>query len=482
MVFAVARTTARKAANVVSHRGHHGPGQSAAHGFQTGAPIRHASTTARASHFLGPFPPKPPRNPPNKLFTHYRNFFTRIFNRLATPGVRVPTCLHNTGAGSSRSLHAGAGPTIQSGLSFHARTALSSGSRPFLPRPPSPGVRVATNVGLGTARNFSTARPIFQNLVENVPVVARVFYEADLDLKLGRVQRPRSRRAKSSTHTKTKKPLQPRDAPIPVTPADDLEADITHYFDDVVPPVTTVLFVPLAPTPSSRVPLPPEPILPNDSPALLPPLSFFGPYHASHENHRAMVSSLFSRLEHADVWFRGAKCSAYGQGADGTGICTVLKVEFTGWTEAEVRAVIGESGTGWCSLREYRVEDDAEGMSELSSVIDLAEEGVLRNDNHTDVSSSFVMPTLDITCSGHHVSLSPSPSMESLSLPSSTFSSRPMSTVSDISGFEDPWRDDGSDAQRLAGTQSYMSVNRSERSSQRLGALEFSPRHMNQRD
>lgn len=498
MVYAVARAAARKATNAITHGGHNGPGQSVAYRLNGGAQLRHASTTTSTPHGLGPCPPRPIRSPPHRLFSHSRNFLTYIFNQLTAPGIRFPTYIHNGGTGASRSLHSGAAPTIKSGLSFHARTALSSGPRHniFLPRPPSPGVRVATNVGLGTARNFSTARPIFQNLVDNVPVVARALYEADLDLRRGHTRRARLRRAKKSAHGKRKEMIKPRDtAIVDAHPQVNPEDEIAHYFNDTVAPVTTYLFIPLAPTPSSRVPLPIEPIILSGSHHILPPLSLFSSYHASHGVHAARVSSLFLRLDQAGVWEKGVKCSAYGQGHDGAGVCTLLKVEFVGWTEMEVRALIGEGGTGWCALEEVRF-DGVDDMSEFSSVVDSAEvEFSGAKSTYMEPSASFIMPTLDLSSSALDPSLPSSPSMRSVSLPSSRFSSRPLSPIQNdiatpmIDDYDDPWSDGEADTRVEAGgsamgppSESGWSQTGSERSWQNLGALEFSAQHLNQWD
>lgn len=499
MVFAVARTTVRKAANAVTHHGGHGPGQSAFHmrGHGT-AQLRHISTTTPHIHGLGPHPPKPLRSPPNKLFTQSRNFVTRIFNRLTAPGIRVPTYIHNGGTGAARSLHSGVAPTIKSGLSFHTRTALSSGPRNlFLPRPPSPGVRVATNVGLGTARNFSTARPIFDNLVNNVPVACRALYEADLDLRKGNTRQSRIRRGKkASIRGKGKEMLKPKATTIKAVPQEKPEDEIDQYFYDTVAPVTTYLFVPFAPTPSSRVPLPAEPILPGDSPGLLPPLSYFTPHHAHHQAHASQVERLFDHLDRADVWSKGVKCSAYGQGTSEAAVCTVAKIEFIGWTEKEVRAVIGESGTGWCALEEVRF-DDADDMSEFSSALDPNEPDPpsVKGSRQPEPTSSLIMPTLDLS-NPILDSVPPSPSMTSISLPSSAFSSRPMSPVpgeafvSQMDAeYDDPWADSDSNVGRMSDGSIVIlppehgwSSTGNERSWQNMGALEFSAQHLQFRE
>lgn len=66
----------------------------------------------------------------------------------------------------------------------HSQQPRAFGAPQYLPRGPHTtnnlprGPRAIVNVGLGTARNFSSGRPIFQNLVQNVPIVARALNEA----------------------------------------------------------------------------------------------------------------------------------------------------------------------------------------------------------------------------------------------------------------------------------------------------------------
>lgn len=468
MVFVVARTSVRKAAKFISHGGHNGPGQSTAHRLRNGAPIRHASTNIRP-------PPSPGLHRTGslhlqRLFSQTGNLLTWIFDALAAPGLRVPTpCRH---MGTTRSLHSGAIPTIRSGLSFHARTTLSSGLRHHLPRPPSVGVHVANNVGLGLARNFSTARPIFQNIVDNVPVVCRAFYEADLDLRKGHAKRPRNR---PSIQNKTKEVSKPRANTPAIDFVQDNETEIARYFDDYVAPVTTYVLVPLAPTPSSRVPLSEEPILSRDLPMLLPPLSLLQQHHASFERHGARVSSLFLRLNQASVWSKGASCSSYSYGGEDIERCTMLIVKFTGWTEDEVRTVIGEGGTGWCEIIEHE-SNDADELSECSA-IEPDEIAGVKDSEHDQVSSSFVMPTIDLPSPGFESSFSsPSPDF---SLSSTAFSSRPTSPFSD---YDDPWSDTGSEINVQSRNYGSSSERFSERSWQRVGILEFSAQHLSHRN
>ena len=127
-------------------------------------------------------PPRPQPTTAQKLVNTTRTLLTRFFAHLSAPGLSTsigPSAatarsLYSTTSGSlyRPNLH-----SIHANLSLPARHALSSSlSRPlFLPRAPAPVPRGMAQVGLGTARNFCSARPIFQNVVQNlnVPVAAR---------------------------------------------------------------------------------------------------------------------------------------------------------------------------------------------------------------------------------------------------------------------------------------------------------------------
>ena len=189
---------------------------------------------------------------------------------------------------------------------------------------------------------------------------------------------------------------------VPTTEAKAMETQMDQYFAaPVVQDVTTCLLIPLARTPTARTPL--SPTVSADLSLL--PLPELASMHISYEMHSLRVSSLFSRLDAANVWTRGVQCSAFSHGGGSDGVCTMLKVEFVGWTKAEVRGVIGESGSGWCVLEEYKTpggarrsypaSEDDDALSDSSSVFssvfdDLAVEGV-------DPSESLLIPTLDVS-------------------------------------------------------------------------------------
>ncbi|KAJ7750140.1 hypothetical protein DFH07DRAFT_828311 [Mycena maculata] len=324
---------------------------------------------------------------------------------------------------TTRSFHA-ANPSIQQRLSFTARTALARPLHPhFVPRGPVLP-RTVAQVGLGTARNFSSARPLFQQLADNVPIAARAFYEADWETAIHTERENMSRPAKKPPQIRpSKELLKPTPKPAVVAVAAP-EMDMEHYFAaPSAPAVTTYLLIPLAPTPTARAPLPEFPAERLPLPALLA-------LHDAHATHALRVSSLFQRLDSADVWARGVACSAYSSSAAPRGVCTVLKVEFRGWSKAAVRGVIGESGTGWCVLEEAAPdsrEDDEDAFSDTSSVLSGMEDAI-------DPAQSFVLPTLDFSSAFRAASASPhhSPALFA----------HPNSSGSDLGAWSDAFSDD----------------------------------------
>jgi hypothetical protein len=448
------RNTARKGSNLV-----HGPG-----GYT-------ANTQTRSMHLFSPFrssgqaalhAPSSPRNSVNKLLSFSRNFFQNFYTHLTAPGLKAPIHLPD-----SHPLHTSflRGSTIQSRLSTAARfslknNALKRQASTFLPRGPGPvppRLGGVAEVGLGTARNFSTGRPIFQHLAENVPVAVRALYEADLDLELMK-RNDRKRLVAPHTVMKTNEKIKPlqnfpkQKITAEQTKPEELLGEAEHYFSSVaVAPVTTYLLIPLAPT---AVPSRPGSY---QEPRLLPPLSYIGSLHESHTTHSLRVSSLFTRLDQANVWARGVRCSAYSQGSahrkrpeaseDGDpseeGVCTILKVEFVGWTKAEVRSIIGESGTGWCVLEE-ELHDEDEGLTDVGTLSPGSSEEELSNESlalssgveMSDPSESFVIPTLDFSSSFNSTPSSPSHDSPSNDL----FTTVPSGMAND------PWVDDYSDS------------------------------------
>ncbi|KAF8910989.1 hypothetical protein CPB84DRAFT_1763070 [Gymnopilus junonius] len=449
------RNAARKGSSALIHGGHNGPG-----GNTSANPSTHWPGALRAYAPSTPFnfsfnlQSIRPRNPSHKLFSASKNALQRFFTHLTAPGLRLPTQLSEAYGIGARSLHQPLrGSGIQSGLSLSTRHALTNNAlrrqaHTFLPQVPTFPARCGgvTQVGLGTARNFSSARPIFQNLAQNVPVAGRALYEIDWDIEMrkGQEKMRLGPRKSSKKFRKMKEMMKPtkkvskqRDSALSekenvFTEVAAGHEDIERYFPaPVVAPVTTYLLIPLAPTPTSHHPL--NPVMSRREPTLVPPLSDLGSLHASHSTHALRLNALFTRLDQANVWAcgnvhysaysqgdayqrRGSKANANNSDQNQEGVCTILKVEFVGWTKAEVRGVIGESGSGWCMLEEvYQDEVPAEeeelsDFDSLSSGSSSANSGLgLEDDQLFDPAQSFIMPSVDLSSSspepGHSKSL-----------------------------------------------------------------------------
>lgn len=298
---------------------------------------------------------------PASLKQSARTLLSRFFSHITpNPNAAPIRLLSRAAYNTSAPAHA----TIKQSLSLPARFALGVGPKPlgtpFMPRSPVLVSRSVANVGLGTARNFSSARPVFQNIVQNVPVAARAFCEVDLN-DVGSKTGVRARRGtarhvikaqkkQSSKLEKTKRtPLSP--ATISALIEESLsrsrefeETDemlaYSHYFS-VAPeePFTTTLVIPLAPE-GARAPLPPDPFTST--------YDIITDTHIAYSRHSIRVAALFRRLDAANVWERGAQCIAMGEGEEG--VARKLLVKFDGWSEDTLRGVLGEAGTGWCEV------------------------------------------------------------------------------------------------------------------------------------
>ena len=342
-----------------------------------------------------------------RLVSQTKTTFGRYFALLAAPArvgaTTTPASFHNV-AHLARSN----APPIQQTFSMQARQAVG---RPLgayhLPKAPGFTPRSVSQVGLGTARNFHSSRPLFQNLVDNAPIALRAFTEADWELETkGKQPVKMVKRKETREVKKTKEVVKPVEKQLQQTPETQVEFD--HYFVAPSVEVVTNLLIPLAPTPSSRQPLPSTP-----SPSLIP-LSILLDVHTSHELHSLRVSSLFSRLDVAKVWVDPrVSCSVYG---DPSGLASIMKIEFKGWTKAQVRAVLGEAGKGWCLMEEFGEEDLPDSappsptLSGMSTPVSgcstppfgFDEEDFLTSDPpyaefDVDPSNSLVIPSLELS-------------------------------------------------------------------------------------
>ena len=368
----------------------------------------------------------------SRALNRTRTIFNAFVGHLTTPGaLLVP-------GHAPRSIHSVASriPTIENNLSLPVRHALSMrmGS-PRLPRPPAVPRSIA-QVGLGTARNFTTGRPIFQNIadkIHNIPVASRAFLEAGRDtrtkdddsVRAFKVEKKLKKRSRPESLVRSNKA---EFYPAAATRRDDESAATTefdkYFVSPRVPDVSTTLLIPLAPTPTARVPL----SLSYDRHPLIP-LMELSALHVDTERHASRVKALFEQLDAAQVWDKGAKCKTYG-GVRGAGL---LQVHFSGWSAHAVRGVLGEAATGWCILEEERADEigDEEldtAMSDVDSSPDYPGLAELNLSPPIDPAYSFVLPTLDFSASSEVAAVGPT---RGLTTASSS------DTAADLS----PWRD-----------------------------------------
>ena len=303
-----------------------------------------------------------------------------------------------------------------------------------------------TQVGLGTARNFSTARPIFQNLVQNVPIAGRAFCEVDWDPKMDRAKRAelvvRAKKGKGKQTLKTSptaKPIRDSKKENVVVKQDTscTAADLEHYYPEAPKPsTTTYLRIPLAPTPTERVPLSSTT---SEFPLLLP-LPSMARIYVTHANHSSRVAALFQKLDDARVWTRGGRMEGWGHPS---GLCTVMLITFAGWTEEMVREVIGEEDSQWVAVQEIeeRPPSRAPTASDYGSGMDSLFSSALSSPVLRPVElSTLPAAPLDIGAPSLHDSI-PSSGMEFV-MPSIDFSSTFLESHSDRASFAGDWDSD----------------------------------------
>lgn len=284
-----------------------------------------------------------------RIFSQTRTLFSRLLSHLGTPSLA-----HSPQPSLARPAHFSNFPSINARFSLPVRHALSRPfSPPRLPKPPVVPANV-THVGLGTARAFHSGRPIFQNMVDNVPIATRALWEAEWDVKLKKKEARRIRRAtQNKAVPKSQEILKPKPKPLVAKPFPDPSEFGAYFPVEPTPAVTAHLLVPLAPTPSARLPL--STLLHGGSAHPLLPIADLAHIHTSHHLHSLRVSTLFARLDAANVWDDpGVNVDAYAFGPRHNANeqqCTVLRVTFRGWNAARVRAILGDPAE-WYSLQE----------------------------------------------------------------------------------------------------------------------------------
>lgn len=303
---------------------------------------------SRAIHVPAFAPPRP--SAAQRFLANTRTLFSRIVSQLTTPGLShspQPSPIRPTQFSNSQSIHARFSLPVKHTL-----------SRPFspprLPKPPVVPANV-TQVGLGTARAFHSGRPIFQNMVDNVPIATRALWEAEWNAKMKKKEARRMRRAaQNKVVPKSQEMLKFKPTPVVAEPQCDASELDVYFPVDPTPAVTTHLLVPLAPTPTARLPLSSR--TDADAPHPLLPISDLAFIHTSHRLHSLRVSTLFARLDSANVWDDpGVNVDAYAFGPRHDAHekqCTILRVTFRGWHASRVRAILGDSAEEWYSLEE----------------------------------------------------------------------------------------------------------------------------------
>ncbi|KAH9051489.1 hypothetical protein EDB87DRAFT_1664661 [Lactarius vividus] len=374
------------------------------------------------------FVPRPPQlsSFTSRALHRTKTIINAFVGHLTTPGT------HLAPGRAPRSIHSVASriPTIENNLSLPVRHALSMrmGS-PRLPRPPAVPRSIA-QVGLGTARNFTTGRPIFQNIadkIHNIPVASRAFLEAGLDTRTKddsvRAFKAEKKSKKRSRPESLVRPSKVEFHPAAARRGDDESVATTEFDKYFVPPrvpdVSTTLLIPLAPTPTARVPL--SHTLAYDRHPLIP-LMELSALHVDSERHASRVKALFGQLDAAQVWDRGVTCEAFGS-VRGAG---VLRVHFSGWSAHAVRGILGEAATGWCILEEERADEI--GDEELDAAM-----SDLNSGSPIDPAYSFVLPTLDFSASSRVAVAEPTRELASASFFDSVASLSPPSNFETLS-------------------------------------------------
>jgi len=339
---------------------------------------------ARGIHFNAfiPRPNPPPRpNPTSTSFQYYyaqasritqsaRRFFTRLLEPSIPAHVHGGHHAHVTLQGLAQSgVHHHPNPILRN-LSSTSKFSLAHSpvSRVYLPRGPqgfsNVGYRgLAQEIGLGTARNFSTGRTVFHHVMEqNASIGVRAFLEMDAgtDLRTVQISRTRARRSKQKAKKETKQMML---KPNPVV-LKTKEEEIAQYFKQEEPDAVTYLQVALAATPSARMPFAASADVSIDSTRLLPLRAILNTrqqFYAQSD----FVSSLFSRMDAHDVWNSPRGRVTVESWGDLSGLCTELRVRFEGWSEEDVRTLFAglladEETEGWAIQELYPPEQRPE--------------------------------------------------------------------------------------------------------------------------
>lgn len=310
----------------------------------------------------------------------FRNVFTRAHNIVRHTIPRLTQLLGDPPPSANPlrpRLYHKMPETIHNRLSMSSRMALS---RPLkaagMPRPPMIP-RPMHEVGLGTARKFSSQSG-FQHIVQsNTSITARAFWEADWDLKAAEERKVavKARRSQSRSPKSTKKASR--------CAGTRFSDEMSIYFPEPSEPaVTTFLQIALAPTPTNAMP----PVA-TDEPIYLLPLRAILNNHTTFQARAQDVAAIFEMLDANHVWDNNVNVESWG---DTRGLCVELRIKFRGWPEERVRQLLGSLvDIPGCSLQEVYT-------APLPSVLAL-ESTELENSLENMAPLEFVMPGLIVS-------------------------------------------------------------------------------------
>ena len=406
-------------------------------------PLRGAPT--RGIHFNAWMPrssPPPRSTPTSTPFQYYYAQATRVtqstrrfFARLLEPS--VPAHVHGghqphiTLQGLAQyGVHHHPNPILRN-LSSTSKFSLAHSpvSRVYLPRGPQGfkhvGYRgLAQEIGLGTARNFSTGRTVFHHVIEkNASIGVRAFLEMDAstDLRTVQVSRTRARKSEQKGKKERKRMVFKPTKPVVVKTK---EEEVAQYFKQEEPGVVTYLQVALAATPSARMPFAASTDGSLDSTRLLPLRAVLNTqqlFYAQSE----FVSSLFNTMDAHDVWNSPRGRVQVESWGDLSGLCTELRVRFEGWSEEDVRALFAGLLTdgvaeGWAIQELHPPQPLQERTTQLSDSLititgdsippsmlaspvfsnaDLEQPEMKMEDPWESAGPRFIMPQLDFSSS-----------------------------------------------------------------------------------
>lgn len=266
------------------------------------------------------------------LFSHVHATFRRSFPRLTrlfgVPKLGVAPFSFLRAAFQSTE-------TIQQRMSFSTRTSLSQPMRAAgIPRSPTMA-RPVHEVGLGTVRKFSS-QTTFKHVAENVSITGRAFWSADWDVDESkkRARLPKCRRTRHHRDDEQSKRRHRIAAMDTSNPFIDNLSQMSVYFQYAPPAVTTLLQIALASTPTATLPL-----SAHDEETYIIPLRSILNNQTAFQATADDISAIFAKLDESDVWSRGVSIDTWG---DTNGLCVELRIRFAGWSEHDVRTLLGQ--------------------------------------------------------------------------------------------------------------------------------------------